>query len=367
VLENMLALGRKDGRVLLVDAATGEEKWAVQAYTGKYSIPHVAMSPDGRFVASVGLDEESWKIWDAASGAVRRVGASHDGNGACICELQKGRRLFQKLCPVVAHTGDLLAVAFSPCGYTLVTGDENGAVIVWKGDKMEAENFMQTDSGSECLCLSFSADGARLASGDQDIYLWDATTWLLLLRMHGENLGAVESLHFSPINKNLLARTGKNGLTLWDVEKGESMKRLEGHRFAVFSPDGRTIATFNGWGARDVHLVDVETGALRLRIAGEHLNPQGNSLPSPAWSIDGSKLATGNRDASCKVWDSSTGALIRSIRLGKALVSVSWGCDWVRDTQRAMAFAMGHHPRLGAGSRVLELEVGVVRMILDRV
>jgi len=33
----------------------------------------------------------------------------------------------------------------------------------------------------------------------------------------------------------------------------------------------------------------------------------------------------------------------------------------------AVAFAMGHHPRLGAVSRVLELEAGVVRMIMDRV
>ena len=45
---------------------------------------------------------------------------------------------------------------------------------------------------------------------------------------------------------------------------------------------------------------------------------------------------------------------------------MSWGRDWVQDTQRAMAFAMGHHPRLGGGSQVLDLEVGVVRMILDR-
>jgi len=32
-----------------------------------------------------------------------------------------------------------------------------------------------------------------------------------------------------------------------------------------------------------------------------------------------------------------------------------------------MAFAMGHHPRIGAGSQVLALEAGVVHMILDRV
>jgi hypothetical protein len=43
---------------------------------------------------------------------------------------------------------------------------------------------------------------------------------------------------------------------------------------------------------------------------------------------------------------------------------VAWARDWVLDLGKA--FAMGCHPRLGAGSQVLELEVGVVRMILDR-
>ena len=46
---------------------------------------------------------------------------------------------------------------------------------------------------------------------------------------------------------------------------------------------------------------------------------------------------------------------------------MAWARDWVRDTQRGEAFAMGQHPRLGAESQVFELEVEVVRMILDRV
>ena len=62
-----------------------------------------------------------------------------------------------------------------------------------------------------------------------------------------------------------------------------------------------------------------------------------------------------------------TGALLRTIQLGAGCVtSVSWGRDWVRDRQAVVAFAMGHHPRLGELSRVLTLEAGVVRMILDR-
>ena len=86
-----------------------------------------------------------------------------------------------------------------------------------------------------------------------------------------------------------------------------------------------------------------------------------------AFSVDGSKLATGSDDGTCKVWDSSTGALLRTIELGFLNCTLSWGRDWVQDTQRGVAFAMGHHPRLGAGSQVLGLDEELLRMILDRV
>ena len=66
------------------------------------------------------------------------------------------------------------------------------------------------------------------------------------------------------------------------------------------------------------------------------------------------------------MWDSSTGALLDTFTFDRKIQSVSWGRDWVRDTM-CVAFAMGHHPRLGEGSQVLELEVGVMRMIMDRV
>ena len=46
-------------------------------------------------------------------------------------------------------------------------------------------------------------------------------------------------------------------------------------------------------------------------------------------------------------------------------LSVTWGRDWVRDTQRAMAFAMGQHPRLGVDSLVQALDEELVRMVLD--
>ena len=136
---------------MLMDEATGEVKWAVQAHAaedpnklGGSSTTKVAMSPNGRFVASVGTADENWKPWQAASGAEWMTGVRHDGTGTCSCQVDDlGRRVLQEGCPVVAHTAGLRAVAFSPCGERFASGCGNGVVILWDAQTGEAERRMQ--------------------------------------------------------------------------------------------------------------------------------------------------------------------------------------------------------------------------------
>jgi len=352
---------------MLVDEATGEVKWAVQAHaagdrnrvSGLSTM--VAMSPNGRFVASVGTADENWKLWQAASGAEWMTGVRHDGTGTCSCQVDDlGRRVLQEGCPVVAHTAGLRAVAFSPCGERFASGCGNGAVILWDAQTGEAEQRMAAGPGW-VRSLSFTADGARLASGSQaSICVWDTTTGALLRTIRSQLDGSVQ---FSPTNSLTLASVWGLRITLWDVTSGEEIRTVPGFGCIHFSPDGRTIATGGTITSSDVVVTDVQSGERRLTLVGHQRHVSGAS-----WSAeDGSKLATVSCDGTCKVWDSSTGALLRTIQMGTPIESVSWGRDWVRGTQRGVAFAMGHHPRLGERSRVLALEAGVVRMIIDRV
>ena len=123
----------------MVDEATGEVRWTVQAHAGGET--KVAMSNDGRFVGSVSTAEENWRIWDVASGAEWMAGARHDGTGACICEnkLDGSFRVVQEGCPVVAHPAGLCALIFSP--YGLATGDLDGDLILWDAQTGEAQHL----------------------------------------------------------------------------------------------------------------------------------------------------------------------------------------------------------------------------------
>jgi WD40 repeat protein len=296
--------------------------------------------------------------------------------GACICQVDERGQVVQAGCPVVAHTAVQRALAFSQCGQRFATGDHDGVVILWDAQTGRAEQRMQAGpkTGSSLsfaeqrmqagpktvLSLSFAADGARLASGSWDgsVHVWDAMT-RALIRTWKQKYG-VCWVQFSPVHNSIVATVCRDTFTLWDVDSGQTLKSFLGFGSAAFSPDGRTIATASA--ANDLLLVDAETGTVRLTLVGHQ-----GYIWAACFSVDdGSKLASASKDGTCKVWDSSTGALLRTINVGYAVHAVSWGRDWMRDTQRGAAFAMGHHPRLGERSEVLALDAGVVRMILDR-
>jgi len=367
----MLAVAIRDagggGRVRLVEAATGTVRWDVASCPDQPFNRHsVAMSPDGRFVASVSATEENWKLWNTASGTAWMTGAKHDGTGACVCGVARTRgEEVDEGCPLQAHTDGVCVVAFSPCRHFFATGGRDRAVMLWNAQTGNAEHVMQGHTRF-VSALAFSAGGGKVASasGDWSILLWDSKTGTLL-RTIDTHHNLVQNLHFSPTNSSRLVSVDVGErVKQWDVDSGQLCKTFVGMGFCQFSPDGRTIATAGNsgdQGDREVRLLDAESGELRLRLVGHQTR-----VRCVSWSPDGRKLASGSgSDDTCKVWDSSTGALLRTIQLEGPCSCLSWGRDWVQDTQRAMAFAMGHHPRLGGGSRVLELEVGVVRMIVD--
>jgi WD40 repeat protein len=106
---------------------------------------------------------------------------------------------------------------------------------------------------------------------------------------------------------------------MWDSVTGKELFTLKGHPVAVssvaFSPDGRRVVS----ACWIVKIWNSATGKELLSLNGNH---RGVSLDSTsvAFSPDGQRLASGDRDHSIHLWETSVSPEVQDRRAAKHLV-----------------------------------------------
>jgi WD40 repeat protein len=360
------AVVRTDGSVQLREVATGIVQHTIR--DGAVGSNEVAFAPDGRTLAIPGPGD-TVRLWDTASGTERAaVTAGHHGRGMKVALSSDGRTLVtsSKSGPTIrvnrlpadppqttlpgptgTYIGDL---AFSSDGRTVATVRQGppgrGSVQLWDagtGDR-EAALALDTDPAPggkqppitvlRLGAVGFDPTGHALAARvvkdratkNRVIEVREVATGRL---RRSRALGAVDTAVFSSPDGTRLAIVDSEGsVRMWNLSTSVLHTVRTGHgqtvRAVAFTPDGRTLAVVDiEAGGDQVRLLDAGTGRAQRTV-----KPSTGSLLSLAFTPDGHTLATaGGSSGSVKMWDTRTGRLQDSFRVGGGVASLAFSPD----------------------------------------
>ena len=325
--------GSDDGTIIVWDAERGtvSQEW----YAHRDGVRHLALSPDGRRLVSLGRwGSETPPVWDISNdvhkaavleGHTQFVTActwSPDGTLIASTYMDGTVRIWDSqtfeqrdLLRDPEHAGGYNDIRFSPDSRYLGAWTPLSVVsctwrgcAVWRpltGKRPKRFSSSSTDSGENVSikALSFDAESRRLATAHGErsepseniIRVWDLGTGAALTELAGL-VGMLTDLSFSPDGISLLSTSCDGFTQVWKTERRREVafppKRTSdlGIITARFSPNGQSVATTT-WGAV-VQLWRTDYGSCAATFTEHRVRVVGN----PVFSSDGEWLASGDVD-----------------------------------------------------------------------
>jgi WD40 repeat protein len=273
------------------------------------SIEGLAISPDGRYAASIQYGRA--EVW----------------------ELNTGKHIFG----TGSYESKNTSINFSPDGKYILTGNEKRMAEIWRlsdGNKILTLKGYLNQLDEKILNNSYmywvalvhetklSPDNKYIAIGNtgNNAKLIDFHTGRVHKTLKGHN-GMVISLNFSNDGK-YLATGGVDGKAIvWDVETGEMVKEIQFHdkALAIFSvdisPNNKLLAT-SDW-AGEIIIWDIATGTV-VKAMSPH---GGSSSIHIKFSANGLYIISAGLDKKLKLIEIDTGEEVRTFTGNTELVT----------------------------------------------
>ncbi|MCM2372762.1 WD40 repeat domain-containing serine/threonine protein kinase [Aporhodopirellula aestuarii] len=245
------------------------------------TVSQVAISPDGRWLATAGYIDPTISLWDLSAGAdVRKVTL----NG---------------------HSSFVTGLEFTPDGKRLISASQATARIWNYQDPEDSESIPLRGHTSTILTLAISENSQRLvtAGADRTIRVWD---------LAAENPGAkpviltgheatVRDLDLTPDGRTLVSASEDRTARVWDLDAESHLRlTLKGHRNWVkrvkITSDGRYVIT--GSEDKTLRLWDLNATDPMFRELKGHESP----IRGIVLDEDHSRFVTISDDLAAREW-----------------------------------------------------------------
>jgi WD40 repeat protein len=326
--------------VVTLDAQHRVLVWDRQPIQVRLDLPHnsavtsVAMSPDGRQIATGSIDRRV-RVFDAATGELLSRSRSYqaiaevafDGSGKLVAAgadrrvhvITAKERILEQ-----SHKHPILAIAVSHDG-RVATASEDGNAKLWDTrDNIRPIELphspvpgVHESSASNpsrfVLDVAWDPAGQRIATAgaDRRLVIWSGRTGVMQQELTASGAtaheGAVVSVTWSP-DGHLLSGSEDGTARIWDGTSLRMRATLRGHTGAVrrvaFSAHGKFAITASA--DATARIWNVKTGELVAILAGH-----ASGLRDAAFTTSGRDLVavTAGDDGTLRIWDASTGAL----------------------------------------------------------
>jgi len=205
----------------------------------------LAVSPDGRWIATAGKDNVI-HIWDASNGKPAKE--------------------------LTGHTAAVNALKFSPDSAKLLSGSADKTLRLW--DVAAGKQLAQADTPSEISAVEWVLGGKQVAStGDNVIRLWNLPDKpdapLAAFKEMAGHTQLVTCLGASSDGKQLASGSRDGSVRWWSVESAKQVKQMD-HGAPVLgvavSPNGKLIASVGGKSAK---LWTTDRGQMTFELKGD--------------------------------------------------------------------------------------------------